>query len=344
MPPPNDDPLSTTKPSDTADANRPAGGTARLSGGAKTPRKVQWAADTQHHSIPPTVPENDGDVSTHALDEHGLDPTAFQNLTHALERHRSTSASPSAPLHIPSPSTTSASSSVYPSPHQVPGENFIDPDERAGLPGRNLELYSQAKATKVVQAHKSGFFGHFRHHKKHRRVSSSDIEADADNAASSTPLRALGSGVLSTLLTLYDHPRTPSTPGGSELPTPSRPSLDDSSKPSFASDRRGFSFDTLSRTFTSPSVGSLASTAVGAPSTSRNRTFNFTLPGALGDSRPAQSRSAAGVFGPLIASTGNIAGAAAPASATIAPNVKRPGYHLSRYSLESNILCTTSAD
>lgn len=37
----------------------------------------------------------------------------------------------------------------------------------------------------------------------------------------------------------------------------------------------------------------------------------------------------------LIASTGNITGPAAPASSQIQPDVKRPGYHLSRYSLES---------
>ena len=49
------------------------------------------------------------------------------------------------------------------------------------------------------------------------------------------------------------------------------------------------------------------------------------------NSRPPQTRSSGGVLGPLIASTGNIAGAAAPHSSRIAPNVKRPGYHLSKY-------------
>ncbi|THH18183.1 hypothetical protein EW146_g2754 [Bondarzewia mesenterica] len=197
-------------------------------------------------------------------------------------------------------------------PEQEAEEKHFHRTSIASSTRRNLELYHQAKANKVIQAHKSGFFGHFKHHKKPRRVfSSSDIEADADNAASSMPLRALRLGVLSTLLTLYDQPRTPSASSGSELPTPSRPSFDDSSKPSFANDC-SFSFDTLSCTFTSPSVGSLTSTAVGAPSTSRNCTFNFTLPGTLGDSYPAQFRSATGIFGPLIASTGNIASAAAP--------------------------------
>lgn len=37
----------------------------------------------------------------------------------------------------------------------------------------------------------------------------------------------------------------------------------------------------------------------------------------------------------LIASTGNISGAAAPAQAALAPNLERPGYSLSRYTLEA---------
>lgn len=47
--------------------------------------------------------------------------------------------------------------------------------------------------------------------------------------------------------------------------------------------------------------------------------------------RTPETRNAGGVFGPLIASTGNITGAAAPAPSTVAPNIKRHGYHLSRY-------------
>ncbi|KAJ8078940.1 pheromone-regulated protein prm10 [Marasmius tenuissimus] len=53
--------------------------------------------------------------------------------------------------------------------------------------------------------------------------------------------------------------------------------------------------------------------------------------------RPAQARNAGGVIGPLIASTANISGAAAPANSRIAPNPKRPGYHLSRYSWEDRL-------
>lgn len=51
-----------------------------------------------------------------------------------------------------------------------------------------------------------------------------------------------------------------------------------------------------------------------------------------------KQRNGGGVLGALIASTGNISGAAAPASSTLAPNMKRPGYHLSRYSVEDDLL------
>ncbi|KAF9075413.1 hypothetical protein BDP27DRAFT_1257105 [Rhodocollybia butyracea] len=51
----------------------------------------------------------------------------------------------------------------------------------------------------------------------------------------------------------------------------------------------------------------------------------------LGTYRPVQSRNAGGVFGSLIASTGNITGAAAPTASTVAPNVDRPGFTLTRY-------------
>ena len=52
----------------------------------------------------------------------------------------------------------------------------------------------------------------------------------------------------------------------------------------------------------------------------------------LPESRPRRERNAAGVWGPLIASTtGALVGAAAPAHSTIAPDVKRSGYHVSRW-------------
>jgi hypothetical protein len=58
---------------------------------------------------------------------------------------------------------------------------------------------------------------------------------------------------------------------------------------------------------------------------------------ALGlDGRPNKTRSSAGVLGPLIATTAGVASPAVPKSSTIVPDVKRPGYHLSRYSLDDS--------
>ncbi|KAL8287513.1 hypothetical protein RQP46_003371 [Phenoliferia psychrophenolica] len=48
--------------------------------------------------------------------------------------------------------------------------------------------------------------------------------------------------------------------------------------------------------------------------------------------RPDAARSSAGVFGGLVLSTGNIASIASPTATKLAPQVTRPGYHLSRYS------------
>lgn len=51
------------------------------------------------------------------------------------------------------------------------------------------------------------------------------------------------------------------------------------------------------------------------------------------DDRPKQARSGAGVFGALIANTGQLGAAAAPTASALLPNAKRPGYRLNRFSL-----------
>jgi hypothetical protein len=57
----------------------------------------------------------------------------------------------------------------------------------------------------------------------------------------------------------------------------------------------------------------------------------FDMPNVLGHiSRPPEARNAGGVIGPLIASTGNLMAFATPTSGQLQPNVKRPGYKLSR--------------
>ncbi|GAA5983923.1 hypothetical protein JCM5350_001793 [Sporobolomyces pararoseus] len=47
--------------------------------------------------------------------------------------------------------------------------------------------------------------------------------------------------------------------------------------------------------------------------------------------RPDAAKSSAGVFGGLMLGANNIAGIATPAATTVAPEIDRPGYHLSRY-------------
>ncbi|KAJ7044220.1 hypothetical protein C8F04DRAFT_1356568, partial [Mycena alexandri] len=115
--------------------------------------------------------------STHALDEHGRDPAAFETLTTALERHRSLSPAPVEPrihhfpprrLHIntthaqrlsAAPTLASESEgelSIPPSPTRVVPGNYISPHKDAGLPGTSdLEEYSWRAANKVVRAHTS---------------------------------------------------------------------------------------------------------------------------------------------------------------------------------------------
>lgn len=52
--------------------------------------------------------------------------------------------------------------------------------------------------------------------------------------------------------------------------------------------------------------------------------------------RPKAARSDAGVFGALIGTTGGLAASAAPGASTLIPAAKKPGFHLSRYSLPSS--------
>lgn len=53
----------------------------------------------------------------------------------------------------------------------------------------------------------------------------------------------------------------------------------------------------------------------------------------VGEERPRAARSAGGVVGGLIATTGNLIGAVSPHHAQLGPNPKRPGYTLDRYLL-----------
>ncbi|KAJ7187258.1 hypothetical protein C8R46DRAFT_1025147 [Mycena filopes] len=331
--------------------------------GTKTPRKVVQWMDTHEEG-----PED----STHALDEHGRDPAAFETLTSALERHQS--GSPATPASGPrihyfppprpdqrrfSAATTLTASesegeqSVPPSPtREVPG-NYISPHEDAGLPGTSdLEAYSRRAAAKVVRAHthtsRKGFFANLRSKRERRGkklqgessayvrggtdtddAADTDAERDLRGAAPMNPALGLGGGggVLSALLTLYNEEgagagaATPST--ATATVTGSRASTPGLDEPPRAHGRRSSPERTRSSSASPPERSHNARHAGG----SRRATLAAKL-------LPQKRRTSAGVMGALIASTGNITGAAAPVSSQLAPNIKRPGYHLSRYSID----------
>ncbi|KAJ7127890.1 hypothetical protein C8R44DRAFT_830322 [Mycena epipterygia] len=342
----------------------------------KTPRKVQWM-DTHEEG-----PED----STHALDERGIDPNAFETLTTALERHQSTTPVPRIHYFPPRPpalprintnqpvippseysahnhSAATTSSEGGPSApgsptHAVPG-NYISPEEDAGLPGtRDVEDDSHRAASKVVRAHtRKGFFSGFgvrrqnlqkqngphdstkEYARVHSRSGSADVEQDLRSAGPMNP--ALGGGVLSALLTLYNDQSgtgsAASTPGVEEPPELPWISLPPAAQKPAASQ------NTRSHLEESPLVASSVLATDGASSSadpigrSHKRTGSQSSLAAKLHMGPQKIRNGGGVVGALIASTANITGAAAPVPSQLAPNIKRPGYHLSRYSLEDDI-------
>ena len=269
-----------------------------------------------------------------------------------------------------SPGTSLPSSPELSPIRDVPGEVFIGQDETAGLPGRDLEEYAHSQAKRVVRAHKLNFLKFRGKHKRGRsrtsqplvgsegqgkgkdkdparrgflnfssRDPSRDVEKSAEGRAErGASAAAAPKGVLSALLSIYE----PASALQSGATTPARSSMAE-----LSSSRPGSLYMGPASAASSapmmppgpPSAGSSAnavypSNGNGAAATSTasfrppnhpwTRTFGF------GDARPPKSTSAAGVFGPLIASAGNITGVAAPMQSTVAPDLKRPGYHLSR--------------
>ncbi|THG96495.1 hypothetical protein EW026_g5356 [Hermanssonia centrifuga] len=329
------------------DPHRPPGGTRRS--GNKTPRKVQWVDN-----------DEGAESSTRALDEHGLNPEPFETLKDALEKHRSQPSINTSEVNNVLRTVPTTDSSSLDSPtldrtttHTVPGETYIDKDETAGLPGTNdLEAYSQKRASQVVQAHKLGFFkSHLgfgassrkpikkrsKQNKGLGRAKSgeeTDPETDVDvehvaESSSSAVRPRPGTGVLSALLSLYDHER----PSMSGMSTPARSSFEmDDSRPTSL-------YETMTKDSRSsfPFESAISPTPSMAELKAPNHPWTKTLAGGFGEKRPASARNAGGVFGALIASTGNLSAAASPMSSTLAPEVKRPGYKLSRYSLETSI-------
>ncbi|KAJ7628480.1 hypothetical protein FB45DRAFT_794332 [Roridomyces roridus] len=350
----------------------------RAAPGTKTPRKVQWL-DTHDET---TEPE---ESSIHALDEHGNDPNAFETLTTALERHQATT--PVARVHYfaprpgpidtdvplesgPTTFSSEGEDSRPPSPpHEpviVPG-NYIEPGENAGLPGpSDVDQSAHRAASKVVRAHtrKGGMFRmpfpkRARKSKDkqrvdtekthdpedHSRPSSGDAEAYLGGSGPLNP--ALGGGVLSALLTLYNEqgPGTrsgASTPGIEEPPELPWVTPPPSARRPYPVPRTPAPVDHHQSPLTHANIPSPPSPSPGSPEShlhdsSRSSPDYVTPPrktkARLSLGLGTKSRSG-GALGALIASTGNISGAAAPVNSTLAPNIKRPGYHLSRYSVD----------
>ena len=249
-------------------------------------------------------------------------PTSFQTLTHALERHRSSSESPlpaiptSFPPSRPSLSYTPSSvgSSVPPSPRllsfdiNVPGESFIEPHERSGLPvpcsqhkGEHKFSESELRATHVVRAHSRNPFSKRFYHQRSRPTTSWINGSTDEEGAGQTdpPVTQARGGILAALLTLYDRE---SDVASVSDPQEARPRISPTHSLHDVMSASGRGLATVSKALHLP------------------------------EPRPRSQRNAAGVWGSLIASTtGTLVGATAPTHSTIAPDVKRPGYHLSRY-------------
>ena len=191
---------------------------------------------------------------------------------------------------------------------------------------------------------------------------SGDSTPDAMDTAMNLDARPVASGgVLGNLLRLYDQQQrdmnTPSAGvssvgsasefntdlGGRPLDEPHTPdavraTLD---SPGFQKKmgryekRRGMSFNAINLpspklTQTFAKVGSVA---LSTSSKVVREVANETGIESALDERPKAARNGAGVFGALVATTGNLIGAVSPQHAQLGPNPKRPGFSLDRYLL-----------
>jgi hypothetical protein len=176
---------------------------------------------------------------------------------------------------------------------------------------------SELRAAHVVRAHSRKPFEFSKHLFRRRRSrttkeerrESEGIDREEAIDMSSPMTRMHGGGILAALLALYDHDR-------------------DSDMAS-VSDRMTDPFGSGTRT---PDVmHSPAHSLLDLAFASGKRLATASKALHLPEPRPRRERNAAGVWGSLIASTtGTFVGATAPTHSTIAPDVKRSGYHLSR--------------
>jgi hypothetical protein len=250
-------------------------------------------------------------------------------------------------------SPSSRDSSPRPQP-RIPG-NFIGAHETAGLPGiTDSAGYARTEAARVVRSHtRKGVaeLGRKRRvgsnkkasiHREKTEVESdhpttgSGLDTDVEHdAALSTNPRQMGGGVLSALLALYNQHEMLTPPTPDSLPLKLRPEEHRMQRNTHATDK-GQRGRPLSRPGTEPSP---ASTSRGSSADSHHREENrrkrskspFASSVLFSARALPQAKSGAGVIGPLITGTGNLMGMASPVSSALQPNVKRPGYHLSRF-------------
>ncbi|KXN92483.1 Pheromone-regulated membrane protein 10 [Leucoagaricus sp. SymC.cos] len=346
---------------------------ASSAGPTRTPRRIQWLDESnpengvrraQHSSL----------LTYFLLIQFLIKPEAFRQLIEGLERHRETREKTWSKVHYYTPRTPRSpcsgeasddedsingsrpalDASTVPSHHWAPTkhsypprgifdetpaqspthevpDNYIDPYEDSGLPGTNdLNAYSRKRATKVVQSHLHGMRGPQATTKK--RVTkmedyfsprdgssafSSQMEGRDVEEGLSAPKTYPSSqgGILSSLLQLYGE--------GGHLSYGSTSTL-----PSITSTRVGSPLE-------QEKVGPVKDQE--EKRKKKYQKIKSRLSVHAFSSRPPQSRNAGGVIGSLIASTGNLAGVAAPIHSQLQPNVDRTGYRLSRYSLKQPV-------
>ncbi|EAU83585.2 pheromone-regulated membrane protein Prm10 [Coprinopsis cinerea okayama7 len=254
-------------------------------------------------------------------DEEDEDLDGLSSMTH-LNR------APTLPAHY--------ASSSPPSPMPDPGE--AGPSNK-----ESSKWYSRKKAKRMVQLHARRMWPRATSRKSrkghHRREGSHPLDLPTPGPSHDTDIEQnrhrfryggdvdnedegdeeYGSGILSTLLQLYGHPESDdesrfssafssgaSTPWSEGWQSDSQVNLPDGAETPHR-------FDDKSRK---------------RPRVPRPR---LNLPSLGMVQRHPKARSGGGVFGALIATTGNLGGIAAPVHSQLQPDIHRSGYALSRY-------------
>ena len=178
---------------------------------------------------------------------------------------------------------------------------------------------SEVRAAHVVRAHSRKPFKFSKHFFRRRRPRATEERRDNEGIdreeaidTSSPMTRMHGGGILAALLALYDHDHD----RDSDMASVSDKITDPGS----------------SGTRTPDGVHTAAHSLLDLASASGKRLATASKALHVPEPRPRRERNAAGVWGPLIASTiGTFVGVTAPTHSTIAPDVKRSGYRLSRW-------------